>query len=56
MNNKEKYVSIGQASKLLGVCVETIRRWIKEGKITALTLPTKHRRFSIEEVNKLLNK
>ncbi|MFX1251234.1 MAG: hypothetical protein ACFFCZ_06475 [Promethearchaeota archaeon] len=32
------YVAIGEAPKLLGVCIKTIRRWDKGGKIQLPTM------------------
>lgn len=45
---------IGEVARRLGVSVDTIRRWDKAGKITAIRTPTGHRRFHVAEVDRLL--
>lgn len=45
-----KYLSIGEASKLLGVSKLTLRRWDKQGKLTAERTPAGHRRYSRADV------
>ena len=39
------WLSIGPASRLLGVDQDTLRRWADEGRIDAFTTPGGHRRF-----------
>jgi excisionase family DNA binding protein len=38
-------LSLGPASRLLGVGPDTLRRWADEGRVTAWTTPGGHRRF-----------
>ncbi len=45
-NNKEQYLSIGEASEYLGVSIDTLRRWTKKGKLTAFLSPGNHRYFT----------
>jgi len=45
-----KYVSIGEASTMLGVSKQTLRRWDSEGKLFAERTPTGHRRYLKQEV------
>jgi excisionase family DNA binding protein len=45
------YLSIGQASKRLGVSIQTLRRWDTEGKLTAERTPSGHRRYLASEVS-----
>lgn len=47
---KEDYISIGKAAKILGVSIETLRRWDKSGKLVALMSPKGHRRYLKEEI------
>ena len=47
--------SIGIAATLLGVCVKTLRRWDKSKKIECFRTIGGHRRFSIKEINRILN-
>ena len=47
--------SIGIAAAILGVCIKTLRRWNKSKKISCFRTIVGHRRFSIKEINSLLN-
>ncbi|HVW23715.1 MAG TPA: MerR family DNA-binding transcriptional regulator [Candidatus Saccharimonadales bacterium] len=44
--NSDLHVTIGQASKYLGVSIDTIRRWERAGRITAHRLDGKNRYFN----------
>ena len=46
-------LTIGKAAKELGVTIETLRRWEKEGKITAERTRGGHRRFDIQSLRGL---
>jgi excisionase family DNA binding protein len=46
----QNFIRIGEASKLLGVSSDTLRRWANAGKITTLRLDGKNRYFSIPEL------
>lgn len=48
--------SIGITATLLGVCVKTLRRWDKSKKIACFRTIGGHRRFSIKEINRILNR
>ena len=48
--------SIGMAATLLGVCVKTLRRWHAKGKVTCYRTVGGHRRFSLNELMKILKK
>lgn len=48
------FLSVGEAAVMLGVSVETMRRWDRDGRITALRTPTGHRRFRRLDVETLL--
>ena len=43
----DKYVSIGEAAKILGVSVSTLRRWDREGKITSTRTEGNQRRYDL---------
>ncbi|ADG05052.1 IS607 family transposase [Kyrpidia tusciae] len=49
-----RYYSIGQVAKLLGVSVDRVRAWEKQGKIRCIRLPSGHRRYPEEEVRRIL--
>ena len=46
--------SIGVAAGLLGMCVKTLRRWDKGGKIFCAKTVGRHMRFSIREIERIL--
>ena len=48
--------SIGITASLLGVCVKTLLRWDKSKKIACYRTIGGHRRFSIKEINRILNR
>lgn len=45
-----RLVSIGEASQIKGVSVETLRKWEAEGKINAVRTSGGHRRYDITEL------
>jgi len=45
--------SVGEASKLLGVTIKTIREWDRLGKIRTIKTPGGHRRIPKEEINRI---
>jgi excisionase family DNA binding protein len=47
-------LSLGPASRLLGVHPETLRRWADEGRIDAFLSPGGHRRFDRRELERIL--
>lgn len=49
----EKYLPIGDVAKLLGVSVETVRRWDRAGQIKSTRTPGGQRRFASSEVDRL---
>jgi excisionase family DNA binding protein len=48
------HLPVGKAASLIGVSTDTLRRWEKAGRITAVRTPTGHRRFRRAEVLALL--
>ncbi|HLO35006.1 MAG TPA: helix-turn-helix domain-containing protein, partial [Candidatus Deferrimicrobium sp.] len=50
----DRPLSLGPASRLLGVDPDTLRRWADEGRIEAFTTPGGHRRFDRREIERLL--
>ena len=55
LDGMKHFVAIGGASKILGVCIKTIRRWHKNGKIQCYRTPGGHRRFSIIELERIIS-
>lgn len=48
-----KHLSIGKASKYLGVSIDTLRRWEKKEKITSHRSPGGHRYFLKEDLDQV---
>lgn len=46
----KQLVSIGKASELLGVHIDTLRRWETLGKIIPIYTPGGHRRYKLSEI------
>jgi excisionase family DNA binding protein len=44
MNDTDRLVPIGEAARLLGVSVPTLRGWDRSGSLPALRLPESNRR------------
>jgi hypothetical protein len=51
---KNKLISIGQAAKILGISIDTLRRWGKKGKLIPIMSPAGHRRYITEEIEALV--
>jgi putative resolvase len=49
------YLTIGETSKRLGVCIKTIRRRDKDGKIHCYRTPGGHRRFPLIEIERIIS-
>ena len=47
-------LSLGPASRLLGVDPDTLRRWADDGRVEAFTTPGGHRRFDRRELERVL--
>lgn len=55
MENK-KMLSIGDASRYLGISRDTLRRWEKKGKIKPLRSPTNRRYYTKEQLEKIITR
>jgi len=49
------YLTIGEASVRLGVCLTTLRRWNRDDKIHCYRTPGGHRRFALIEVERIIS-
>lgn len=49
------HIAIGEASKRLDVCIKTLRRWNKDGKIHCYRTPGGYRRFAIVEIERIIS-
>lgn len=53
--SKDKYINTKTAKEKLGVTVKTLRLWDKEGKVRTIRMPSGHRRYNFEDVQKYFN-
>ena len=44
------------AAQMLGVCIKTVRRWDKQSKIKSFRTIGNHRRFTIQEIKRVLTR
>lgn len=49
-----EWLTLGQASRMLGVDPDTLRRWADGGKVTLLRTPGGHRRFRRDTIEAML--
>ncbi|WP_224781263.1 helix-turn-helix domain-containing protein [Leucobacter sp. Psy1] len=52
----DELLTVAEAAKLLGVSVDTIRRYSRAGTLATRRTPTNHRRFNRGDVIALLRK
>ena len=50
-----RWITLGQACKLLGVNESTLRRWADAGHVRSFRTPGGHRRFSEEDLRVLMS-
>ncbi len=48
------WLTLGEASRILGVSTATVRRWSDSGRLTTFTTPGGHRRFSRSGLERML--
>jgi excisionase family DNA binding protein len=54
-NSFPNLISIGDAARMLGVTVDTLRRWEKEGKIKSIRLvPNAKRKYQRAQVEQFI--
>src|SRR4051794_41923867 len=51
---RSERLALGEASRLLGVDPDTLRRWADEGRVSAFTTPGGHRRFDRHALERLI--
>ncbi len=56
MSETHPTLPIGDVARLLGVSVDTIRRWERQGHITGTRTPGGQRRFTLAEVTRATGK
>jgi excisionase family DNA binding protein len=50
----DEWLALGEASRLLGVNADSLRRWADEGRIDVFTTPGGHRRFARRSLDRLI--
>jgi excisionase family DNA binding protein len=53
-DSSQDLIAIGEASKILGVSVQTMRRWEREGRINCYRTLANHRRYRRNEIEQML--
>lgn len=53
MSKGKKSVPISKAAEILGVSIDTVRRWDKEGTLHSIRLNGNDRYFSVEELKQV---
>ena len=56
MTNPNELLTVSEAAEKLNISTRTLRRWTKAGIAHALRTPTNQRRFTLEEVERLMPK
>ena len=50
---EDKIISIGDASRLIGVCQQTLRNWDKQHVLVPIKTVGKHRRYHLLDIIKI---
>jgi len=50
----DEWLPLGEASRLLGVNADSLRRWADEGRVDVFTTPGGHRRFARRSLDRLM--
>lgn len=56
MTDTIQLFTVSEAAKMLDIHPRTLRRWTKDGIAHALRTPTNQRRFTLEEIERLMPK
>ena len=51
----EQFVSIGEAAKMLGMSIEGLRKWEREGRLIPVRTLTNHRRYRVADLQALMH-
>lgn len=54
MPNTDKLLTAAEVAALVPVATETVRRWTREGRLEAVTLPSGRKRYRESDVRELL--
>ncbi len=51
----EQFVSIGKAAKMLGMSIDGLRKWEREGRLIPVRTVTNHRRYRVADLHVLMH-
>ncbi len=51
----EQFVSIGKAAKMLGMSIDGLRKWEREGRLIPVRTVTNHRRYRVADLKALMH-
>ncbi|MGH8590394.1 MAG: MerR family transcriptional regulator [Gammaproteobacteria bacterium] len=51
----DDHVAIGDAARILGVSITTVRRYVEGGRLTSRRTPGGHHRFNVAQIRALLD-
>ena len=51
----EQFVSIGKAAKMLGMSIDGLRKWEREGRLIPVRTMTNHRRYRVVDLHALMH-
>lgn len=54
MDDRPELINTAAAAEVLGVSVQTVRRWERSGHLRAVRTPGNHRRYDRAQVEQLL--
>jgi len=49
----DQLISIGEASRLLGVCQDTLREWDKQSRLAPVRTAGQHRRYRLSDIQRI---
>jgi len=52
-SDRQEWLSLGPASRLIGVDPDTLRRWADDGRLRTYATPGGHRRFAVADLQRL---
>jgi excisionase family DNA binding protein len=55
MTPREPLLTATEIAYEFQVNAETVRRWVREGRLAAITLPGGHKRFRVADIDAILN-
>jgi len=54
MQEQDRIIKIGEAAKMCGVSIQTLREWDRLGKFKAIRTPGNSRMYRLSEIRRLL--